>query len=86
MSKRLSRFLIDKVDEKLGDIEKEKKFDIIMIVIGDILFVIGLLLVSVCKSGNSILFIGLVFLMLGLILSYVMTKEYIADCKKAKHE
>ena len=82
---RLSRYLIDKVDERLGDVEKEKKFDIIMIIVGVILLLSGLALTSLLGNDSKYAAIGGVVLsMIGLAFIYVMTKEYIDDSKKAK--
>ncbi len=83
---RSKRFLIDSIDEKLGSVEKEKKFDLIMVFIGLALIVAGILLLSFSKAsgGWSVLFIFMV--MIGLSLCYVMTKEYIDDSRKAKRQ
>lgn len=86
MSKRLSRFLIDKVDKCLNDIEKEKKFDILMIVVGITVFIIGLSIVVFPHVHKGLFFLGLFFLLSGFVLIYVMTKEYISDCKKDNQE
>ena len=86
MGKRFTRFLIDKVDERLNDVEKEKKFDIGMITVGGLICVIGiyLLVLQVDKGGPSII-IGLLLLIIGFFVSYTMIKEFIADCKKTKN-
>lgn len=86
MAKRLSRFLIDKVDERLGDVEKEKKFDIIMLIAGIIMALLGIIVVYINANDGSktTIFVGLLLTMIGFVLAYVMTKEFIADCKKAQ--
>lgn len=82
---RSRRFLIDAIDERLGSVEKEKKFDICMIVLGIALLGGGLAIATTLSKDQPIIIIlSLMLSMLGVALSYVMTKEYIADCKKAK--
>lgn len=79
------RFLIDAIDERLGSVEKEKKFDICMIVFGIALLFGGFAIAATCSTEKPIIIIlSLILSMMGVSLSYVMTKEYIADCKKAK--
>ena len=41
-NKRASRFLIDKIDERLGSVEKEIKFDIAVVIAGIALTVAGM--------------------------------------------
>lgn len=82
---RSRRFLIDAIDERLGSVEKEKKFDICMIVLGIVLICGGFIIaVSLSQAYPKIIILSLILSMMGVALSYVMTKEYIADCKKAK--
>lgn len=82
---RSRRFLIDAIDERLGSVEKEKKFDICMIVLGIVLICCGFIIaVSLSQDYPKIIILSLILSMMGVALSYVMTKEYIADCKKAK--
>lgn len=84
---RSRRFLIDAIDERLGDVEKEKKFDLIMVAIGLALIVTGVLLLSLCISNHAwTAIIYLFMIMAGVALCYVMTKEYIDDCRKAKRQ
>lgn len=84
---RSRRFLIDAIDERLGSVEKEKKFDICMIVLGIALLGGGLAIATTLSKDQPIIIIlSLMLSMLGVALSYVMTKEYIADSKKAKRQ
>lgn len=84
---RSRRFLIDAIDERLGSVEKEKKFDICMIVLGIVLICGGFIIaVSLSQAYPKIIILSLILSMMGVALSYVMTKEYIADCKKAKRQ
>ena len=84
---RSRRFLLDAIDERLGSVEKEKKFDICMIVLGIALLGGGLATAAtLSKDYPIIIILSLMLSMLGVALSYVMTKEYIADCKKAKRQ
>lgn len=82
---RSRRFLIDAIDERLGSVEKEKKFDICMIVLGIALICGGVIIaVSLSQAYPKIIILSLILSMMGVALSYVMTKEYIEDWKKAK--
>lgn len=84
---RSRRFLIDAIDERLGSVEKEKKFDICMIVLGIALICGGVIMaVSLSQAYPKIIILSLILSMMGVALSYVMTKEYIADWKKAKKQ
>ena len=84
---RSRRFIIDAIDERLGSVEKEKKFDICMIVLGIVLICGGFIIaVSLSQAYPKIIILSLILSMMGVALSYVMTKEYIADCKKAKRQ
>ena len=84
---RSRRFIIDAIDERLGNVEKEKKFDICMIVLGIVLICGGFIIaVSLSQAYPKIIILSLILSMMGVALSYVMTKEYIADCKKAKRQ
>lgn len=84
---RSRRFLIDAIDERLGSVEKEKKFDICMIVLGIALICGGVIIaVSLSQAYPKIIILSLILSMMGVALSYVMTKEYIADWKKAKKQ
>ena len=82
---RSRRSLIDAIDERPGSVEKEKKFDICMIVLGIALLGGGLATAAtLSKDCPVIIILRLMLSMLGVALSYVMTKEYIGDCRKAK--
>lgn len=84
---RSRRFLIDAIDERLGSVEKEKKFDICMIVLGIALICGGVIIaVSLSQAYPKIIILSLILSMMGVALSYVMTKEYIADWNKAKKQ
>ena len=82
---RGSRFLIDKIDAKLGDVDKEIKFDKSMIY-GSIaviaLEIILLLLTSVSPLFNVPAIIGAFFAALAIFIIPVMTKELEDDKKK----
>lgn len=81
-NKRASRFLIDKIDERLGSVEKEIKFDIAVVIAGIALTVAGMT-GFVIDNGKHPGFctICLMLSITGVCFAYVMTKEYIADCK-----
>ena len=81
---RSKRFLIDSIDERLGNVEKEKKFDLIMVAVGVVLIIAGILLIALNKEPSKLAVLYIFMIMLGVFLAYAMTKEYIDDCKKAK--
>ena len=83
-SSRTRRFLIDRIDERLGDVEKEKRFDLIMVFIGLALTISGALIISFSAIRTWAVILSLALLLVGVSLCYVMIKEYIDDCKKAK--
>lgn len=84
---RSRRFLIDAIDERLGSVEKEKKFDICMIVLRVALLCGGLVIAATLSQAYSkIIILSLILSMMGVAISYVMTMEYIADCIKAKRQ
>ena len=73
---RSRRFLIDAIDERLGSVEKEKKFDICMIVLGIALLGGGLAIATTLSKDQPIIIIlSLMLSMLWVALSYGMTKE-----------
>ncbi len=87
MSYRGNRFLINKIDERLGGLENELKFDRIMITVSAALFVILLVVLTLIAKSHPIaaLFCGLgaVFF---LILAYMMFKEYRSDLKRKNNK
>lgn len=82
-----SRFLIDAIDRRLGSIEKELKFDKIMIVIGILCTVIPAVLMSiVSETAPKLSILLLIVAMFGIVLIITMTKEYISDLRRSKTE
>ena len=83
MSYRSNRFLIDKIDERLGSLENELRFDRIMIASGSGLFIMLLLVVRFTADKHPIAALlcglGAVFC---LLLAYTMLKEYRNDLKR----
>ena len=86
-NKRASRFLIDKMDERLGSVENEIRFDIAVVIAGIVLTVAGISGI-VIDNGNhpGVCAICLMLTITGVCFAYVMTKEYISDCKKEKSQ
>lgn len=81
---RSSRFLIDKIDAKLGDVDKEIKFDKSAISACIILFFVGLGLVALGSSRNlsvGLIIIG-VLLSLFCFFAYAIMKQELEDDKK----
>ena len=87
MNYRGKRFLIDKIDSKLGSLDKELKFDkmLIYIGIGIIIFFAFIILLIINKYPVLALFCALI-IMFGIFLSYTMIKEYLSDLRKAKKQ
>lgn len=82
-----SRFLIDAIDRRLGTVEKELKFDKIMIVIGILCTVIPAVLMSiVSETAPKLSILLLIVAMFGIVLIITMTKEYISDLRRSKTE
>lgn len=82
---REARLIIDKIDAKLGSIEKELKFDKIAIAVGVGLVILGLILLPILAESHPLLtiFITLVIIFGGSI-AYTMIKEYRDDLKRFK--
>lgn len=82
-----SRFLIDAIDRRLGSVEKELKFDKIMIVVGILCAVIPAVLMSIfAETSPKLSIILLIVAMFGIVLIITMTKEYISDLRRSKTE
>lgn len=84
---RGSRFLIDKIDAKLGDVDKEIKFDKSVISASVFLFIVGLGLVALGSSGNHSVGFAIIGVLLSLFCFFVyalMKKELEDDKKKAE--
>jgi lipopolysaccharide export LptBFGC system permease protein LptF len=80
---RATRFLIDRIDSKLGSVEKELKFDKIAIGVGlGIMVIFAFVLGLVVNSSPALAILCLILIMFGFFLAYVMVKEYIDDRKK----
>lgn len=80
---RFTRFIIDKIDTKLGSVEKELKFDKIAIVVGLVLLVIFCVVLALCADSHPVLFvISILMIIFSAALTFVMVKEYQADLKK----
>lgn len=77
------RFLIDKIDQKLGSTEKELKFDKIAIMAGLLVMMVSAILLFICIESKPVLGLSCgLFFFFGLCFSYTMVKEYIDDKKK----
>lgn len=81
------RFLIDAIDERLGSVEKEIKFDKITIAVGFIMLVAGVLMVyfSEARPNAALCIVGIMLSLVGASVMYAMTKELIADSRRAKN-
>lgn len=85
MSKRSKRFLIDRIDERLGSVEKEIKFDKIAIAVSVLVLIIGVVMstLSMNNGKGAIGILGILITMAGVAILYAMVKELISDIKKA---
>lgn len=82
---RANRFIIDKIDKRLGSIEKELKFDRIMILVGIVLAIVPAVLISfTADKALKLSLLLLILSMFGIVLIITMTKEYISDLKRRK--
>ncbi len=82
MSKKPGRYIIDKIDARLGDVEKEKKFDLACIFISVLIIALSAVLMSIDKV--KLMIVGLFLAIIGVSFLYTMIKEYIADCRKGR--
>lgn len=82
---REARFLIDKIDAKLGSVEKELKFDKIAIAVGIGIAILCVILMLILADNHPVLtlFLGLIVIF-GLCIAYTMAKEYFDDLKRFK--
>lgn len=82
---KANRFLIDKIDKRFGSLDKELKFDKIMIAVGVFLIVAPIILLQFTAENNPVL--SVLFLMLALVgigITTTMVKEYLCDLKRKK--
>ena len=82
---REARFIINKIDAKLGSIEKELKFDKIAIAVGIGVAILCVFLMFILSDSHPVLslFLGL-FVIFGLCIAYTMAKECFDDLKRFK--
>ena len=86
MDRKRKRFLIDRIDERLGSLENELKFDRIMITVGTVCFIALTLSAFLVAESHPILALILALTaFFFLLLSYLMLKEYRSDLKR-KHD
>lgn len=85
MSKRSTRFLIDRIDERLGSVEKEIKFDKIAMGVSALVIIIGIVMSTFAMNNGkgAIGILGILITMAGVAILYAMVKELISDIKKA---
>jgi hypothetical protein len=82
---KANRFLIDEIDKRLGSLDKELKFDKIMIAIGVFLIVVPTILVQFTAEKSPKLSVFLLMLALvGIGIATTMVKEYLNDLKRKK--
>ncbi len=83
MDSEKRRFLIDAIDEKLGSVENELKFDAAMIAVGVALLVASLVVIALCAEAHPALTVVCILLVIfAAALTFFMVKEFLADLKK----
>lgn len=83
---RGSRFLIDKIDAKLGGTKNELKFDIAVAVLGLLMIVGGAVALCLGDNNSAKAVLPLMLIMIGLSFTYVMIKEFISDFRRYRKE
>lgn len=85
MNYRSRRFLIDEIDERLGGVEKELKFDKAVIAVGIVLLVAFSVVLALCASTHPVLcVVSIMMIIFSAALIVLMVKEYLEDLKKLK--
>ena len=85
MNYRSGRFLIDKIDSKLGSVEKELKFDKVVIGVSVVLLVAFAVILALCSNAHPALsIISILMIIFSAALIVLMVKEYLEDLKKLK--
>ena len=85
MNYRSGRFLIDKIDSKLGSVEKELKFDKVVIGVSVVLMVAFAVILAQCSNAHPVLsIIRILMIIFSAALIVLMVKEYLEDLKKLK--
>lgn len=83
MDSKGHRFLIDKIDSKLGSVEKELKFDKVAIAVGIVLLIAFILVLIFCTEARPVLtVVSILVIIFAAYLTYFMINEYLADLKK----
>ena len=86
-SHKANRFLIDRIDQRLGSVEKEIKFDKIAICVCTVIMLTGILLS--CLGGPEhagMLVLGIMLVLLGITILYVFVKELISDTRRVNNK
>lgn len=82
---KANRFIIDKIDRRLGSIDKELKFDKIMILVGLVVAIAPVILLHfTAERVPELSVIWLLLSMFGMVMAITMSKEYISDLKRTK--
>ena len=82
---KATRFLIDKIDDRLGDVHKEIKFDKITIGVCAALIVLEMILLALCNHFPILVLPAIVGAFITAICSFIlliMVKELSDDLKK----
>ena len=84
---KASRYLIDAVDRRLGSVEKELKFDKLMVILGVLLAAgAAAFMPMAAEKAPKFSVLLLIVAMFGIVLIITMAKEYINDLRRSKTE
>jgi len=83
MNYRSNRFLIDKIDARLGSVENELKFDKMAIGVSVVLLVAFAVVLALFSNGHPVLSImSVLMIIFSASLIFYMVMEYFDDLKK----
>ena len=86
---RATRFLIDRIDRRLGSVEKEIKFDKAVILWCLVVILLELMIIMLCAVAPFLVgpaMVGVIFAAFAIFLIPVMTRELKADREKAERK
>lgn len=78
-----NRWILDRIDKRLGSVEKEIKFDKILIIVGVILTIVfAVLLFFSVEKMSRLAILWVLMTMFGIVLTITMVREYLYDRKR----
>ena len=79
-----SRRVIDNIYKRLVSVDNEIKFDVTVICMSIVAIIAGFILTAFFEGKKIPVIIGIILLLIGVDVLYIMIKELNADLKKAK--